>query len=345
MSHIKNIEIKNFKSIRDAKIEDCRRVNVFIGYPNVGKSNILEAMSLTSPEFNNSGRPISLKDLCRFEELIGLYSDGNKNKEIKIVIDDFNYILEYFDPNTIQYGVFERGVDSFDITNATKRLIVNRNGNFNQVSLNKNKKKPAKQIRKYHFRNVYENIKTNPILLDYPFGDNLFEVIRYNQDLRKQCGELFVDYNLMLAFDENVRLKIQKRLDEYSVFQIETIQVSDTLLRVIFYKAAIVSNKESVLLFEEPEAHMFPPYISKFTSDIMYDENNNQYFITTHSPFVLNDFMENLKKEDYSIYAVGYKKDSGETTIRRFTDDEIHEMYQYGIDLFFNLENYLPHEQ
>jgi len=44
MNHIKNIEIKNFKSIRHQTIDDCRKVNVFIGYPNVGKSNIIEAL-------------------------------------------------------------------------------------------------------------------------------------------------------------------------------------------------------------------------------------------------------------------------------------------------------------
>src|SRR6185436_19575159 len=32
--------------IRHQRIEDCRRVNVFIGYPNTGKSKILEALSL-----------------------------------------------------------------------------------------------------------------------------------------------------------------------------------------------------------------------------------------------------------------------------------------------------------
>ena len=41
MQKIDNIEIKNFKSIRHQKIEGCKRINVFIGYPNVGKSNIL----------------------------------------------------------------------------------------------------------------------------------------------------------------------------------------------------------------------------------------------------------------------------------------------------------------
>jgi hypothetical protein len=76
----------------------------------------------------------------------------------------------------------------------------------------------------------------------------------------------------------------------------------------------------------------------------MYDENDNQFFITTHNPFVINDFMENLKKDEYSIYTVGYSKETGETLIRRMTDEELHEIYQYGVDLFLNLENYLPQE-
>jgi len=40
---IKTLEIKNFKSIKDLKL-DLRRINIFIGEPNTGKSNILETM-------------------------------------------------------------------------------------------------------------------------------------------------------------------------------------------------------------------------------------------------------------------------------------------------------------
>ncbi|UFH52929.1 AAA family ATPase [Spirosoma sp. KNUC1025] len=39
------VEIKNFKSIKDLRL-DCKRVNIFIGRPNVGKSNILEGLGL-----------------------------------------------------------------------------------------------------------------------------------------------------------------------------------------------------------------------------------------------------------------------------------------------------------
>jgi predicted ATPase len=133
-------------------------------------------------------------------------------------------------------------------------------------------------------------------------------------------------------------MKILKAVSDENKFIISLDLLADTLLRLIFYKAAIASNKESILLFEEPESHMFPPYIAKLTTDIIFDENNNQYFIATHSPYVLNEFIEEAQK-DLAIYLVDY--DKGETIVKRLTDEQVSEIAQYGIDLFFNLESYL----
>ena len=130
-----------------------------------------------------------------------------------------------------------------------------------------------------------------------------------------------------------------KRLGDGLVYTIPFYQMADTLQRLIFHKAAVLSNENSVLLFEEPEAHMFPPYISQFTSDIIYNKsNNNQYFISTHSPFVVNDFMEDARDE-LSVFMVGLK--NGETIVKRLSDEEMHEVYQPGVDLFFNIQSYL----
>jgi len=35
------IEIKNFKSIKHIVLKDCKRINLLIGKPNVGKSKAL----------------------------------------------------------------------------------------------------------------------------------------------------------------------------------------------------------------------------------------------------------------------------------------------------------------
>ena len=110
--------------------------------------------------------------------------------------------------------------------------------------------------------------------------------------------------------------------------------IADTLQRMIFYKAAIESNSESALVFEEPEAHSYPPFISKVTQDIIQSDRN-QFFITTHSPYVVNDFLE-LPSDKLAIYLVDFK--NGETFVKRAIDTEVQEMYEYGIDLFFNTE-------
>ena len=110
--------------------------------------------------------------------------------------------------------------------------------------------------------------------------------------------------------------------------------IADTLQRIIFFKTAIASNKNSILLFEEPEAHCFPPYIRHITQDII-DSEDNQFFIATHSPYVLNDFLE-YKRDDVAIYMTNFK--DGQTVIRRLTDEELGDVYEYGLDLFFNYE-------
>ena len=117
--------------------------------------------------------------------------------------------------------------------------------------------------------------------------------------------------------------------------------IADTLQRVIFYKAAILSNKESVLLFEEPEAHMFPPYMRRFTTDVIFDKTN-QFFIATHSPYILDALMEDAP-DDVAIHLVYYE--NGETKVKRMQEKDMDEVRAFGVDLFFNLESYLKHGQ
>jgi hypothetical protein len=73
----------------------------------------------------------------------------------------------------------------------------------------------------------------------------------------------------------------------------------------------------------------------------LYDKNNNQFFITTHSPFVLNDLIDNLEKEELAIYIVSYEKESGETKIDRMTEEDMHDAYQFGNDFFMNIDQFI----
>jgi AAA15 family ATPase/GTPase len=373
MSHIKNIEIKNFKSIRHAKIEDCRRVNVFIGYPNVGKSNVLEALSTFS--VHNETR--SVTDFIRIGKPTTLFFNGNVDEPAEIILNDIfraklsheqfgvsaNFQIDRhregfskvdkdlktqnfssrsdIEDKVPSLGKFDVSDNSLEVRNfsdnGTFRIYEEITTDLLQSS--KYKKIP---LLKYEFRKETIYDSKNSWGLKHPFGKNLFEIIFTKKELADEISELFKEYNLNFFYDTSSQdYKIMKIIGS-SIFTVPFFMTADTLQRLIFHKAAIASNKDSVLLFEEPEAHMFPPYISKFTTDVMYGENNNQYFIATHSPFVLSDFMEKLDKVELAIYVVRYKKETGETLIDRLSENELHEAAQFGYDFFMNLENFIP---
>jgi AAA15 family ATPase/GTPase len=343
MNPIKNIEIKNFKSIRHQKIDGCKKINVFIGYPNVGKSNILEAIGLYS-SFRLIGEGFKFNDICRVKRFSELFFNKDYRSATNVVLND-KLRLELIINRSNNLDIRIENINKLD---AAKNLQVYDStvdsGNYNYLDnrpINELAYKGVAQpIRKYEFRSGgVINLKA-PLALSIPFGANLLEVFHNDSILRKEIANLFEDYNQKLVIDDE-EIFFLKYLNDDSAVSIPYHLVSDTLRRLIFYKAAILSNRDSVLLLEEPEAHMFPPYIRKFTTDVIFDKTN-QYFIATHSPYVLDTFMEEAS-EDLSIYLVYYQE--GETKIKKMSEKDMEEVNEYGVDLFYNLESYLKHGQ
>jgi len=346
MNFIDNIEIKNFKSIRHQKIEGCKRINVFIGYPNVGKSNILEAIGLLT--FIRQKRPIGLKGLVRFEKLTQLFNYYNIHSASTIEFNKkYTLNIKYEDEKGLEFRLIDNEGTDFLYNSGRLGLRVG----IQQIHSSSTdgiddfsgrlKNLQTLEVKPYKFSEIKSYKEAISALeLDIPFGRNMFEVIINNSELKKECIDLLesTEFQLLFNISEN-DIQVYREIEKGSINTLPVSLIADTLIRLMFFKTAIHSNKDSVLLFEEPESHMFPPYIAKFTSDIIFDKNDNQYFITTHSPFVLNDFMEDMDKNDLSIYVVGLK--NGETVVRKLDEDEISDIYQCGIDLFFNLESYL----
>jgi AAA15 family ATPase/GTPase len=343
MNIIDNIEIKNFKSIRHQKIEGCKRINVFVGPPNVGKSNILEALSGFSILNKNVFNKKNIKSLIRFSRFTDFFFNAEIKQPISICINNSERELHYqfngFENLTliISEPFHESKLEDGILTKlgyVILNVLVNNDGKIKDV---KREKSTENILIKKYSHNSAINFNSSKSL-------NLNDIVEGNPELRKNCNEMLKEYDLNLHFDrtkEKNKLELRKNLRDGTTITLDWNLIADTLQRVFFYKAAILSNQNSVLLFEEPEAHIYPPYISKFTSDMIYDENNNQFFLTTHSPFVLNELMENCK-EDLAIYTVGYKKDTGETIVNKLSDDDMHEAAQFGYDFFLNLNNFIP---
>ena len=82
---IKFLRIQNFKSIKDVTLHP-RRVNLIIGEPNVGKSNLLEAMSLLGGITYEQTEKF-MGSFIRYEEPRQLFYDNLVANTIKVETD------------------------------------------------------------------------------------------------------------------------------------------------------------------------------------------------------------------------------------------------------------------
>lgn len=329
MEKIKHIEITNFKSIKHLEINDCNKINVFIGKPNAGKSNILEALGLFG-KLNSlfSDTSISLNDIIRFKRYSELFFEENMSKQITVKINTI--LIEVFSKETSNFGRNVKNLDSYlGYSNSNEKLPFDSDLIEDDLS----------EIKKYQFLNTYFRESENKTVLDYPSGKNLVQIISSNPELRKIVNQLFNDNNLKLLIEKHTNeLKIFKEYQDGTVFTLPYELIADTLQRLIFYKAAIMSNQDSVLLFEEPEAHCFEPYILEFTNAVKYDENDNQFFIVTHSDYIVKEFLRDEEsKENTNIYLVNNV--DGETKVKLLDKKNNEDVFEFGMNIFFNFES------
>ena len=335
MEKIKDISITNFKSIKHLEINDCNKINVFIGMPNAGKSNILEAISTFQYNIENGNRiynkidkkKFPLNEIVRFNLISELFFEGDINSKTKIKINNLLLNLVY-DKKAPENFLLDDQKFSFE-----KGTVI---GN----ELLKNELKEFLKIKPYKFReSSFESKTISDGDLNFPYGENIGIIISQNQEIRNFVNQFLKSNNLKLLIDKGTNnLKIFKEYQDGTVFTLPYEMIADTLQRLIFYKAAIMSNKESVLLFEEPEAHCFEPYILEYTNSVKYDENENQFFIVTHSDFIIQEFLrDDESKKDTNIYLVNNV--DGETKVKLLDKEKNDDVYEFGMNAFFNFES------
>ncbi len=380
-NNIKELEIKNFKSIKHIKFNP-KRVNVIIGKPNVGKSNILEGMSLMTALYNtNNNNPFFMSDkILRYSDMFNLFYDENTEETIMI-----NSVSSYGESNvTIDYDGHLFTYVSLD--NRIKRKIIeysdilskeiirdfffNYNGNNAYKSLVqesgflylnnffgqyykdgvKNQSTPLylsnaiikNPVKRYSYQHFEKYNGLFRVFLEPPFGENLFTVLNNNKELLNEVGGFIEEQGLEFVLDKKEnKFIIQKKIDRI-VYQVPYSNIADTLRHVIFYLAAIETNKDSVLLFEEPEVHSYPPYI-KMLADRIVLNDENQYFISTHSPYMLNTLIDSLGDDELNVVLTYYE--DYQTKIKILSAEELAEVQEWKTDIFFNIDRFINHLQ
>jgi len=321
---IKTLQIENFKSIKHLKL-NCKRINIFIGEPNTGKSNILEVLGFISNLYHSQ----TPRGFVRFENMRDLFYDhilenkvdiGFDQKTLDVTFKDGRFTVNYFDGKASPTDIF----------------VYNYDGDASRISHN-----PDFSTFKFYRFAIRENYPDQRSeFLHPPDGNNLLAVILSRKEMRTLLKQIFDHFKLSLVLEpRDGRMKVQKQLEDVIIafpYQL----ASETLQRLVFYIAAIHSNKNSILAFEEPEAHAFP-YYTKYLAEIMaLNKNDNQYFMSTHNPYFLLSILEKTPKKEVAVFLTHLE--NYQTKVKILTEANIKEILQKGTDVFFDIERFLP---
>jgi len=295
---IREVEIRNFKSIRALRLA-CRRINLFIGPPDAGKSNLLESLGM----FGLDDDPAALPAIARCRTMAELFRDLDVESPVRVRAGGCAWTLEH-----------EPSADPpFRLQFSPHRL----------------------PIRFYRFVPLDRFPAKEPDFLRPPHGENMLHLLLRHGMLRERIAGIFAEHGLRLVLKpQEERIELRKEAGGRTIAY-PYAMASEALRRLAFHLLAIETNREALLIFEEPEAHLHP-FHAKYLGERIALDARNQYWISTHSPHFLLAVLEKAPREDVAVFLTARR--DGETRFRPLGEGEIQEIVDDGCGFFFDLE-------
>lgn len=326
---IETLSIERFKSIKSLAVK-CSKVNVLVGPPDTGKTNFLEALHLVS----RLGWGLPLDSSFRLSHALGF---------------DALFYRQFFD-SPIRIGLHQTSAPGdmnveIGISGSDRRIEIRASGGTSQCSFGSAFHVPTlDQVRFYSYRQS-EDWQYDPgfhrgaEIIFPPYGHNLLYIARHNSRVYEFLKEI-TGPTWKLRFDQTqkaFRLS-EVRQDEIVDYNLDLL--SDSLKRFFFYGSILITSRDAILVFDEPDVYAFPPYPKKLGEMIAGDESN-QFFVTTHNPYFLSSLVEKTPSQQLAVF-VASKDGEGATVLTRLTALQLSDVIEQGASVFFNLDEFVP---
>lgn len=363
---MKNFSINNYKCLGDISIPDLKRVNLFTGKNNTGKSTILEALSLFAVKGNinwirqlleSRGEINNYRDEnVSVENNINILSSFFKNRKVGFGDEDFLKIssekedLLFHFVKFIEEEVVEKDDSGAEIL-IGKRRIVSDASNDDNISFGLEiKSKGNSQI--YHldrhlFRRRLSSMESISFHLINSQGDdiinsaNLWDKITLSEkeDLVIEALKIIEPNINRLSFVgednyRNSRYPIVKLNTTKNIYPLKAM--GDGINRILNLTLALVNSDGGFLLIDECENGLHYSIQEKLWEIIfeIASKLNIQVFATTHSNDSIYSFakvLDSNKKFEGSLYRLERKDES--VIANPFSKQEITEAAKQGINL------------
>ncbi len=175
-----------------------------------------------------------------------------------------------------------------------------------------------------------------------PDGKNLLYVARHNAKVYDFLKETVGGLNWKLRFDPNLKTFRLSEIRDEEILDYNLDLLSDSLKRLFFYGAIVLSSTNAVLVLDEPDVFAFPPY-PKMLGEMIAADESNQYFISTHNPYFLTSVVSKVSTDQLGLF-VCHRDSEGATSAKILSADQVSQVIEMGASVFFNLDDLLGHE-
>jgi hypothetical protein len=314
--------ILNYKSAKDIQLS-CRKLNIFIGPPNTGKSNILEALGLFSL-FNNECK---ITELARFQTMHNLFYDNNIDNPIHVRTNTHRLKIQYKENFEVDIETrTETAIKSYELFYDQTGKLLNSHPHY------------VSPVNLYKFKpeNTFANKNTSH--LKPPYGDNLVLMLMKHANIRREASEVFGRFGYKMGINPlDSSINIQKENDGIIIAQPYTLS-SYMMQRYVFHMAAIETNKNGIIIFEEPESYASSDFLNRIIGKIASSENN-QFFISSHNTNLLISALSQMPAEDVKIYYCLY--DNYQTKVKALIEEDYDDIMKKDIGIMSRLESKL----
>jgi predicted ATPase len=349
---IEKIKIENYKSIQELEIS-LGQITVLIGANGSGKSNILEAIALSSAAANDKldneflvSRGIRVTDDPQL--MRAAFKESNVSKEVKITVNSIDISVEYVlqKKNDQPYSAW---VDNGKKPIRKKSEVLDFLSNYSEIYHLDDDDEVPKDFFKSLIKFNTQSLGLGKFLIYSPEnsslrtfeqegqiqplgikGEGLFKLLKVlsSKKNRKRLNEIksklkfidwFSDFDIAQELSpQEKRIQIKDKYLDQKLEFFDQKSSNEGFLFLLFYLCLFVSSDTpSFFAIDNIDASLNPKLCSQLMVELadLAKKYEKQVIFTTHNPAILDGL--NLNDESQKLYVVSRNK-LGHTKAKQF---------------------------